>query len=142
MAAAKFTAKPQQKFLDQLRQGVRRGAAAEYLGFARRVIDTYIADNPDFAEAVEDAEKDADELIEEAMFQAASNGNVAAAKLWLERRSPDRWAPARGGFVTPPRPTTPEEPDGDQVEEGQAPQAGSLAALDAEDELARRRARR
>lgn len=69
---------------------MRPGAAAEILGIERHQLDGYLFDNPEFAAQVADAEQDAVEHVEEALYQAAVSGNVAACKLWLERRPRSR----------------------------------------------------
>lgn len=83
--ARRFDAAARAAYLAALREGVRRGAAARELGFDRHVADGYIAEHADFAAAVLDAETDATELVEEALFQSAVSGNVNAGRLWLER---------------------------------------------------------
>jgi ethanolamine utilization cobalamin adenosyltransferase len=79
-----FTKAKQEEYLLEIRQGTRRGAAAEILGFKRMDVLKYIDETPKFRAQVEDAEKEATELVEEALFQAAVSGNVSAAKTWLE----------------------------------------------------------
>lgn len=80
-----FDPESRELFLAHLRAGMRRGAASELLGFERHEVDGYIADHPEFALQTVDAEKDACEHVEEALYQAAVSGNVVACKLWLER---------------------------------------------------------
>jgi hypothetical protein len=43
-------------------------------------------------------EREANEEVEDALFKAAKKGNVAACKLWLYNRDPQRWKD-RGRFV-------------------------------------------
>ena len=43
----------------------------------------------------EQAELEANELVENALFQAAIGGNVTACQVWLYNRMPDRWADRR-----------------------------------------------
>ena len=76
----------EEELLALLRRGIRRGAAAEELGFDRAALGLYLEAKPEFAGRVVQAEADANELVEEALFQAAASGNVQAARLWLERR--------------------------------------------------------
>jgi hypothetical protein len=80
----KFTAAKQQEFIKQLRNGMRRGAAAEYLGFSRRTVVSFIEDHPEFEAEVENAEAMANELVEEALWNAAVSGNVAAMRTWFD----------------------------------------------------------
>ena len=95
---------------------MRRGAAAELLGFSRMTVMTFIEDHPDFERQVTDAEGQANEHVEEALFQAAVSGNVAACRAWMELRGghglPDH---LRGPQTAPERPTAPSEPDDDDL---------------------------
>lgn len=83
---AMFIVTPDQKeeFLEHIRAGMRRGAASDVLELDRRKMRDYIEENADFEAAVLDAEIDATEHVQEALYQAAVSGNVAAAKAWLE----------------------------------------------------------
>lgn len=65
---------------------MRRGAAAEVLGFARMDVLAFIDDHEDFEALVLDAEGKATEHVEEALYQAAVSGNVQACKMWLDLR--------------------------------------------------------
>jgi hypothetical protein len=76
------------EFVRSMRRGMRRGAAAEMLGFKRADVLDYIDANEDFAARVIEAEGEATEHVEEALYQAAVSGNVTAAKIWLELRRP------------------------------------------------------
>lgn len=71
-------------YVAQLRAGMRRGAAAEYLGMGRFEVYAYIAEHPDFEREVLESEDAALENVEEALYQAAVTGNVRAAELWLQ----------------------------------------------------------
>jgi hypothetical protein len=79
-----FTKVKQGQFLEHIRAGMRRGAAADELSLARIKVREYIANHKDFERLVLDAEVDATEHVEEALYQAAVSGSVAAAKTWLE----------------------------------------------------------
>jgi hypothetical protein len=80
----------QAEFLEHMRSGMRRGAAAEAMGYTRLDVIAFIRPHPDFESAVIDAEELATEHVEEALYQAAVSGSVPAAKLWLERARPQR----------------------------------------------------
>jgi hypothetical protein len=73
-----------------MRQGMRRGAAAYALGFERKEILDFIFENEEFEQAVVDAEGEATEHVEEALYQAAVSGNVQACRLWLDLRRPKK----------------------------------------------------
>ena len=80
----------QQEFLEHMRSGMRRGAAAEVMDLTRLEVQDYIRSDPDFERRVVDAEELATEHVEEALYQAAVSGSVPAAKLWLDRARPQR----------------------------------------------------
>jgi len=112
----RFSLALQQEFLHHLRQGMRRGAAAELLGFSRMTVIDYIEEHPDFEKKVLDAEGEANEHVEEALYQAAVSGNVAAARAWLELRpAPRSDMPLGGSQVPPPEPTDPLEDEEDEI---------------------------
>jgi hypothetical protein len=87
--AFKFTAAQQEEFLTHIRAGMRRGAAADVVfgsddPACRRKVREYIDTHGEFEILVEDAEIEATEHVEEALYQAAVSGNVPAATKWLE----------------------------------------------------------
>lgn len=91
----KFSTLKRAAYLDLLRQGNRRGAAAEAVGVHRDTIrNTMIAD-PEFAAAVDAAEMDANEVVEDALFLQAKKGNTTAIQVWLYNRNPSRWKDQR-----------------------------------------------
>lgn len=83
----RFSKAKRQKFLEHMRSGLRRGAAAEELGLTRREVLEYIESHDDFEKDVLDAEGEATEHVEEALYQAAISGHVGACRVWLELRS-------------------------------------------------------
>lgn len=87
-AKPKFTKRRWPEFLTHLRNGMRPGAAAEVLGFPRQMVFDAIGENEDLAAAVADAEREATEHVEEALYQAAISGNVTACRMWLDLRKP------------------------------------------------------
>jgi len=91
----KFGKRRKQAYLDALRQGARRGAAAASVGVTRETVRLHRKKDPDFADAEEEAELEAHELVEDALFQAAISGNVTACQVWLYNRRPDRWQDRR-----------------------------------------------
>ena len=48
-----------------------------------------------FRDAVDQAEMDANECVEDALFAAAVGGNVTAQQVWLYNRAPERWKDRR-----------------------------------------------
>lgn len=99
----KFGEQKRSEYLQLLREGQRRGAAAKAVGVTRPTVAAARKDNPDFAAAESQAEMDANELVEDALFQAALSGNVTACQVWLYNRCPERWQDRRnvqmGGSV-------------------------------------------
>lgn len=96
------------EFLQNLREGMQRGAATDAVFHAddpkrRRQMRDYILETPEFEKACQDAEVEATEHVFEAMYQAAVSGNVAAAKAWIELRG-------LGGVKNQPM-ALPEAPD-------------------------------
>jgi hypothetical protein len=92
----KFDAHKRAAFLDKLRAGLRRGAAAEAVGVHRSTVCDAMRDDPGFAAAVSEAELDACEPVEDALFKAATlDRNVTAIQVYLYNRRPDRWKDMR-----------------------------------------------
>lgn len=85
---AKFNGARQEEFLEHMREGMRRGAASAAMDFVRRDVLNFIAEHEEFEKAVLDAEGEATEHVEEALYQAAVSGSVTACKFWLELRKP------------------------------------------------------
>lgn len=95
LAPIKFTKERQEAYLDLLRKGIRRGAAARKIGLHRTTVTNYSNNHPKFAAAVVQAEMDANDLVEQAMFKSAIEGNVTAQQVWLYNRDPERWSDRR-----------------------------------------------
>ena len=91
----KFDAARREIFLDLLRKGVRRTQACKKAGISRPTFNKYMNNNKKFAAEVAQAETDANELVEQAMFSSALKGNVTAQQVWLYNRDPDRWSDKR-----------------------------------------------
>jgi len=77
-----------EEFLEHMRNGMRRGAAANALGLSRGQVLEEIDDDEEFEALVVEAEGEATEHVEEALYQAAVSGSVAACKLWFSLRKP------------------------------------------------------
>jgi hypothetical protein len=91
----KFDAARREIFLDLLRKGVRRTQACKKAGISRPTFNKCMNNNKKFAAEVAQAETDANELVEQAMFSSALKGNVTAQQVWLYNRDPDRWSDKR-----------------------------------------------
>jgi hypothetical protein len=93
----KFGPLKREKYLGLLRKGGRRYRSARTCGVSLELVRLYRKEHPEFAAAEEEAEREANEVVEDALFKAAKKGNVAACKLWLYNRDPQRWKD-RGHF--------------------------------------------
>jgi len=91
----KFTLKKRTEYLELLRGGQRRGPAAHAVGVTRQTVSEYKKRDLEFADLADDAEMDANEEVEDALFMAATSGNVTAIQVWLYNRWPERWRDAR-----------------------------------------------
>lgn len=90
-----FGDEKREAYLDHLRNGLRRMAAADAVGVVYSTVWRAIDADPDFRSAVNQAEMRADEEVEDALYQAAIAGNVTAIQVWLYNRRPDRWRDMR-----------------------------------------------
>lgn len=79
-------------YLLLLEEGQRPMVAARNVGLTAEALRTRRDRDPAFIQREKDAEAIGSEPVEAALREAALNGNVQAAKEWLERRSEDRWA--------------------------------------------------
>lgn len=110
---ANFNASNRREYLRLLRGGMFRRAAAHAIDVPYRRVDAYIAEHDDYRLDVVEAEDTATEHVQTALYQAATSGNVQAARIWLE---------ARRRAQTPRRPPThgddpaPTAPGGDDLE--------------------------
>lgn len=91
----KFDAARREIFLDLLRKGIRRTQACKKAGISRPTFNKYMNNNKKFAAEVAQAESDANELVEQAMFSSALKGNVTAQQVWLYNRDPEHWQDKR-----------------------------------------------
>lgn len=80
-----------EKFFKLIEKGARPSEACKQAGVTMNGYYTKMREDPEFKERMVQAEAIASEPIEEAVKEAAIGGNVQAQKLWLEKRSPDRW---------------------------------------------------
>lgn len=93
--AVKFDGTKRDAFLQLLREGTRRGAAAQAVGIHRSTVNDYVNKHPAFGEDISAAEMEANDLVVDALYQAALAGNVVAIQVWLYNRCPDEWADRR-----------------------------------------------
>jgi hypothetical protein len=79
-------------YLTGLEEGKRPSVAAREVGLTAEALRTRRDRDPAFIVREREAEAIGSEPVEAALREAALNGNVQAAKEWLERRSEERWA--------------------------------------------------
>jgi hypothetical protein len=99
--AYRFSARKQKDYLDLLRDGGRRGKSARAININVRTINAHMRDPgtgqlTEFGRAVLEAESEANEEVETALFDAAVSGNVTAIQTWLYNRCDDKWSPRTG----------------------------------------------
>lgn len=78
-------------YLAHLEKGLRRNAAALKTGITSECVRKWRRADLDFEEAELRAEEIAAEKIEDALWEAAMNGNTQAQLYWLNNRAPKRW---------------------------------------------------
>ena len=91
----KFTEERKRAYLDLLRQGGRRHASARSIGISPWTVVNRMNSDPKFAAEVEKAEMEANETVENALYEAALSGNVIACQVWLYNRMSERWKDKR-----------------------------------------------
>ena len=83
------------KIIELLSQGRRRGQACKEVGISRTTFYNHLNKDKEFNEAVSYAEMDANEAVENALYNKALEGNTTAIQVWLYNRSPERWSDKR-----------------------------------------------
>jgi hypothetical protein len=90
-----FTKAKQDEYLENIRAGMQRGAAADVVGLDRIKVREFILTDKAFERLVLNAEVDATEHVREALYQSAVSGNVSAAKIWLDLNAQEAPATSR-----------------------------------------------
>ena len=91
----KFDENRQKAYLDLIAQGGRRHASARAVGITPQTVCVYIRSHPEFEDAIQIAETESNDEVEDALRSAALSGNVTACLAWLYSRSPKRWKDER-----------------------------------------------
>jgi hypothetical protein len=86
-----FNDERRQEYLERLREGQGLVQAARNVGVTPRCVADYVAEHPEFDDAIDAARQYAIDVIEYALFKKAVNGNVRAMIFYLTNRDPDRW---------------------------------------------------
>ena len=84
-----------EEYLEKLRNGHTRGYAATLVGVGRSTIYDHMKKDKAFADAISEAETDAIAKVENALYEAATSGNVTAIQVYLYNRDPKRWSDRR-----------------------------------------------
>jgi hypothetical protein len=90
-----FTPDKQAEYLAALARGMRKGEAAAAVELNVATINTYRKKDPAFAAAEVEAETQASEVIESALWELARGGHLTAIMFWLQNRAPSRWQDMR-----------------------------------------------
>jgi hypothetical protein len=90
-----FTPDKQAEYLDYLCKGMRRGEAAAATGVNVATIAAFRKKDPAFVAAEAEAEVQACDVLESALWNLASGGHMTALMFWLQNRAPDRWKDMR-----------------------------------------------
>jgi len=79
------------RIVDAISAGATRKAAAEYAGIDQTTLIRWEQVYSNFANAIKEAEGQAEIKFTTTLAKAAQNGDVRAAMFWLERRRPKDW---------------------------------------------------
>ena len=90
-APYRFTQAKREVYLDLLRRGGRRHKAARAVGIDPQTAAIHMQKDAAFRGAVELAEMEADEAVENTLYATAVGGNIQAIQMWLYNRRPERW---------------------------------------------------
>lgn len=91
----KFDKELQAKFCECISRGLRISQAADACGIDRKTYNNYYNTDPEFKEAFDLAEDKADEVIENALFEAARGGDNKAMQVWLFNRKRATWSDSK-----------------------------------------------
>lgn len=99
----KFNSARRELYIAKLRQGMKRGAAAQAVGVTRIQVLNHRHANPEFNEQCELAELQANqsqvEVAETALDRKIAEGYFPAIRYYLENRAPERWSDQRKATV-------------------------------------------
>lgn len=81
-----------EEFIGKIRDGIMPFHAAIEVGWTPAQMRRLIKDDLDFAELLNAAEEQRDEVVEESLYQMATNKHFGAIQLWLFNKHPDKWS--------------------------------------------------
>jgi len=82
-------------YLEHISNGHTRGYAATLVGISRATVCDHMKANSEFAAAVSESEADAIGKVTNALFEAATSGNITAMQVFLYNRDPVNWKDKR-----------------------------------------------
>lgn len=91
----KFDEDRKARFLELVAKGYGRSKACQKVGITRQTFGRHYDKSEKFRNAVLDAEEEANDVVEMALYKTAIDGNVTAQQVWLYNRASDRWADKR-----------------------------------------------
>ena len=91
----KFGIIKKSKYIELLANGGRRVVSSKAVGVSYECVRLHMQKDEIFADRVSEAEIEANENVENALYQAAIGGNVIAMQVWLYNRAPDHWQDRR-----------------------------------------------
>jgi hypothetical protein len=99
----KFPAEVQEQYLEFIRMGYSKRKAAEDVGVSNNVIWNYRKQNPDFEEAIAQAEYEACDLVEDVLMEKILlDRHYPAIVFWLCNRANYKWKDIRQITMTTP----------------------------------------
>lgn len=93
----KFGDNEREAYLNLRSEGVGKINAAKGVGVCDDTVRQYAKENPEWDQLDRKAASQANESVENALFQAALKGSVAGCCAWLYNREPDTWKDRRKG---------------------------------------------
>lgn len=102
-----FGPKKKALYLQKLREGLRRTAAAKAVGITTKTIREHAKADPEFAAQIEQAEIDAVDEIEDVLYEKALGGHFQSIIFVLMNRRPEKWQDKRN--TQPPADTSPQQ---------------------------------
>jgi hypothetical protein len=87
----KFTKDVREAFLELLRKGNSRTAAMNACDISRYTLYNHMKADAEFKQAVSDAEVDAIDIVEDALFEKCMRGNTTAIVFFLKCRRGKKW---------------------------------------------------
>lgn len=87
----KFSQQIADRIVNVLKAGNTRAASALYVGITYTTLKTWTQRNLEFSAALNHAEAEAEIRCVTVLMKAVQDGDVGAAKWWLERRRHEDW---------------------------------------------------